>query len=503
MHTGMNVETLCWLEKPSSATLRRAGRISLELLTNSDRWIHRRVERIRLTDHKTAHHQISVDFSLPVGLPPVGRIGGDDNKKSLEIFLAPMFLVEKRGRSLRTLDEKRPIQLAPYSNIDVSDHSGNRLAFNTWKHGADIAAQVLIIRARQLVTNFDNDHRLVSMVGKVALADDRENMSALHYLLRADACHGDKRHDLREDPTFCELAYALATHTLVPCWFFGRPEPRSIVKLSYDQERVKSPLSLEETGRQFLGLKSELCHVKLNEIGASASYHVEVEVPKELYLNEIGLIGERYEYGWQGRRPRPRIKRLLNAIRHNKPPPRDEYNYYVRQSDRTDRGHIYIPEPDGRRVGAVWVKLRTRPQGFLTGSLLAALVTAVVLTFVWRKSHSIAESDLSASAIALLLLIPSFLAGYIARPGEHALASRMLRSTRVALIANAALPFAAALHLLTVSKYDPVRDKTLAGTWMWLAISSYVFVVWFAICNYVPRPHGRSRYFIGRRPPGV
>lgn len=484
-----------WFDTLSPSALRRAGLVSLQLLTNSHRWVHRRVERISLADHKTAHHQISVDFSLPYGVPPIGRLDGQD------IYLAPLFLIMKEGLQDLTTPDYRPVPVAPYSNLGLVNHIGHRLPLTTRQQGRDIAAQVLSLRARQLIPGFENDDELISMVGGVALADSRQRAPALDYLLHATAGHGDRRTLLRRDPIFRELAYALAFHSLIPCWFIGMPRPRYIVKLSYDEEVRTTSLSTEEAVRRFLGFKSELCHIQLNEIGASASYHVEVEIPSELQLNEIGLIGERYEYGYMGLpSPLGRLARVWNALRQRKPPPRDQYGYYVRQSDRASRGHIYIPNPDGRRVGAVWVKLRMRQQGFLTGALLAAVVTSTVLTVFWAKADSIGLSQLSNTAIALLLLIPSFLAGYIARPGEHAIASRMLRATRAALIVDAALPFAAGVRLLTVSAHDPDPSATLVGTWSWLALVSYLFVIWFAICNVLPRPHGQSRYFLSPRP---
>jgi uncharacterized membrane protein YhaH (DUF805 family) len=187
---------------------------------------------------------------------------------------------------------------------------------------------------------------------------------------------------------------------------------------------------------------------------------------------------------------------MNGSLWRKKAPPRDSEGFFIRQVQLASAGHIHIPGPEGRRVGAAWVKLRARRRGFLLSALISTIITAAVLFLYASHAKQIASSDSSEAATAVLLFVPTLLAAYVASPGEHAITIRMLRWARLALIANAALPFIAVMRLLTVSQTDQHPDKTLSGTWTPLAWVSLIFVVMFLISNIFPRPHGQSRYVV-------
>ena len=130
----------------------------------------------------------------------------------------------------------------------------------------------------------------------------------------------------KQNDAFRELAYLLAGHSLVICMFTRGLPDRTILKLLYD-DQTSIGYSLGEIGsprlyykkarstfsrwhqqaRRSVGVKSELYLVGLPEIGASASYHVEIDVPKELEMNEVGLIGMRYDASWDAASPPEKI----------------------------------------------------------------------------------------------------------------------------------------------------------------------------------------------------
>jgi hypothetical protein len=71
----------------------------------------------------------------------------------------------------------------------------------------------------------------------------------------------------------------------------------------------------------------------------------------------------------------------------------------------------------------------------------------------------------------LLVAIPGLLAVYLARPGEHVLASRLLVGTRIVVAMAGILSFAAAGSLIVLA---PGRLQAI----VWLAIAGLAWVCW-------------------------
>jgi hypothetical protein len=249
---------------------------------------------------------------------------------------------------------------------------------------------------------------------------------------------------------------------------------------------------------------------------------VEIDTPKELEINATGLVGTRYEmFG-----PDPRT--LNNQQR--------EYDIYLTK-DMAD-ANVYVPEPlPTRRVGVLWVKLRACRPGFLRSALAAAVINSMVLWAVALNADGLVRADRSEAAVALLLLLPAILAAYVARPDEHTFTTKILTGSRIMLVFVAALPFAAALFLMTTpnmeerildtvgtgsgpgvvtttmnraytqaQQIEAQREAATALTtehaisenlrkkWMILAMISFVLAAQFAAVNIWPRPRGTSRY---------
>jgi uncharacterized membrane protein YhaH (DUF805 family) len=462
---------LKWADDLTRTGLKRMGEVTLELLKQPDRWVHRRVERIEFKDHKTARHQISVDLTLPDNLTSVGTF------KCNRIYIAPVAMLLK-DYPRRVYDASgRAIPMAPYFDIDYADQTGGRLPLPTRRQATRIAAVALEECASQAVAG-ELPPQLAARIRRLAVANTAHYAPDLHYIMEPNP--SDKpRKELQEDPDFKQLAYLLASHSIVFCYFTNGLPGRTILKITYDQETNGGPTKWHERFRRGMGWKSEIYYVPLNEVGAAASYHVEIAVPHELLLNEIGLEAKSYDVGWRGM--------PLQVTRQ----PND---YYIRQRGDTCSANIYISEPDSRRIGAAWVKLRVARAGFLIGTLVASIITTTVLTLAALAAPTIAEKEPPDAAVAVLLLIPTLLAAYVARPGEHAITARMLRSVRLLLVADGVLPFLAAFFLMIVSKED---SDQLEEIWWILAVVSVVFVLLFLASNIFPKPHGKPRYYTG------
>jgi uncharacterized membrane protein YhaH (DUF805 family) len=469
-----------WPNDLSEKSLKSLGQVMYALLKRPENWVHRRVERIYFRDHTTVRHQVSVDFSLPRNLQSVGTARGN------QIYAAPLFLFRK-DPPRQLYDRHKAIPMAVFSNIDLVDGKGQRLSLLARSQANLVGARVLIEAANKAAPGKINDD-FAKSIGEVATGDSLRSERALAAFI---ACKDTVHQQLLENDTFRELMYTLAQNSLVICLFMGLVEPHSIIKIAYDDEtytgyssgilssrryyrRARSKFSQwDQRVRRSLGWKSELYVVGLNDTGASASYHLEIDSPKELEITEVGLVGARSDVTWE--------RLFLTQRKHR--------TWHIRQVQRVAQGNIFIPEPPGRRRGYAWVKLRVRKADFLTVALIASLVISTVLGMTALFASKIIEAESSDAAVALLLLLPTLLAAYVARPREHEITMRILRVARLALAASGALSFLAAFSLLAIS-----CRQELEKIWTILALSSLVFVVIFIISNILPQPHGRSSY---------
>jgi hypothetical protein len=490
-----------WADNIDATALRRMAQVTRVLFAQPERWIHRRVDRISFKDHQVAHHKVSVDFTLPAGVPPIGKIDGED------IYIAPLFLLAKDAphppregrRSRRRLpgfgrgrpDHVKPtIPTAPYSNLDFTDQNGRRIPLITRRQSGLLAKAVLLDDAERIL-------------GKPVAKELGEKISALpsrswpdlaevlSWILEEPAywwC--DPRIKLREDETFPELAYTIASHSIVACLLVDGPPRRSLYKLSYDEQLDESFSPRKGHWRQSLGWKPEQYSVPLNEVGGSASYHVEIEVPKELLIDSVNLFGKRYR--WFGGNLLDRANR----------------DYAIQQAGSASEGKIYIPQPlPGRRFGVAWVNFRMRRSGFLISAFMTSFVIMVMLIVAAFAVPVVAQENQSESAAAALLLVPALVAVYIARPGEHPITTKMLRRARFALVIDAIIPvFAVFLLIATLhTEADPKRVAsdfeigpfTLgkpSSVWIVLAAFSAVFTILFAMIYFAPRSRGETIY---------
>jgi hypothetical protein len=503
-----------WPSTIDTLALGRMAKIVLALFTQPELWIHRRIERIYFKDHQCIHHQVSVDFTLPAGMPPVSTFNGRN------VYIAPLFLLVKdpseplregkRPRrqffvfGRRRADTKRqPLPTAPYSNLDFVNQEGHRLPIVTRRQSSQVAAKVLIEAAEQAIGK-DLSGELEEKISAIPhrswaeLTGELENI--LKWLLEDRVCQWDQRAKLREDKIFPELVYILASHSIISSLLMEGAPRRCIHKLSYD-EPVHDGVSKPRGGfLRSLGWASEQYYVPLNEIGAGASYHIEIEVPKELEINTASLVGKRYKWYDQRRSE-------------------DCQDYSIQQIGSANEGKIYIPEPlSGRRVGLAWVKLRARRTGFLASALATSCITTGLLALAAYGAPFVLLDRQSEAAAAALLLVPALIAALIARPGEHAITAKMLRWARIALVANALLP-ALAVFFLIVEHHEHGSTRSLANWllhefnsifggaatvasdgmelriyWVTLAVISLFLTLLFVVSYLLPIPIGKTVY---------
>lgn len=485
------------------------AQVTRALLEQSERWIHRRVERISFKDDQVAHHRISADFTLPAGVRAVDRIDGKD------VYIAPLFLMVKgyrtppcEGRRPRRrfilFGERRsdpgmqPIPFAPYADIGFTDQDGRRIPLMTRRQSSLLAKTVLLEAAEQAL----GAPATGKLRDRISAIPDRSWLdlgSILAWLLTDEpAGNDDPRAALRADDAFSELAYTLASHSIIACLLTDPPRRRLLYKLSYD-ERLNPGFSARKGRlRRSLGWEPQEYTVPLNQIGAAASYHVEIEAPRELSISTASLFGKRYR--WFG-----------DLLNHG------DRDYAIQQVEQdSSQSKIYIPEPLPEcRVGMASVKLWVQRRGFLASALIMSCVVMGMLIIAAFAAPIVAQdnqSDSGSGAAALLLLPALFVAVSIAWPGEHAITAKMLPLARAALVADAILPIFAVFLLISTRRYEASAQRASGDfsvwhlqldspspVWIALAALSVPFVVLFAISNFAPRRHGETVYRVGSR----
>jgi hypothetical protein len=502
-----------WLDELSLPSLFKVAKTTLDLLTDPRLWIHRRVERIEFHDEHSARHPISVDFSLPRNTPSVAQLHG------VPVYLAPLFIVAKDHPNPRR-EVRAGSALAAYSNLDFVDETGRSLPLSTRRQCSAIAGAVLSVRAQHLARQAGRTlgDPLRTRIALIATQDSLHDTSNLHYVMQDTAGHHDMRANLRSDSLFSDLAYAFASHWLVVHPFVcPHPPDRTIIKLAYTEFTHREQGPRETELRKSLGWKSTIMWTQLPEIGAAGSYHLEITAPPDLEMTELGLIGERYKLGWRGlpqraeRKPGWRkaarearkLQRTEARLNRRRRPPQDPESCYVLQLGPTKEGQIYLPDNPERRIGATWVKLRVRRQGFLNGALLASAVISLTLfvfaIFVKGILDATATGG-SSGPVTALVLLPTLLAAYVARPGEHELTGRILRALRLLLVADGGLTFLAALRLLTIKSPNRHLLFVLHVELYSMAGLSVVLAAVFLASNVWPRAHGREYFWPANGP---
>ena len=474
-----------WLPDLPDESLGQAGALTLALLVDAEKWIHRRVERVELSDDRMARHRVSVDFSLPLDLMEVAKFAGKP------VYLAPLFLLPKDDHTRAQVGEQST--RAVYSALDYCDGTtSTSLPLVNRRQATKIAAAALLVRARKTASSTLEDE-LEDYITGIAVRDSVFGTVSLDFVLTEPCDEHDPRTSLRTDPVFTELAYAFASHWLVvqPLVCDHHPPERSIVKLAYNKRSQSTHEAFGVETRKGLGWKSTIFQTRLTQIGGAASYHLEIKAPPDLEMTEVGLFGQLYQVGWRGLSDRG------GEMRHPSPE-----NYYVRQPEVTTEAHIYLPDAPGRRIGAAWVKLRARRSGgFLTGALLATFVISLTLFLYASFVDDIIRATKpggSSAAVTALLILPTLLAAYIAKPGEHAITGKILRLLRLVLVLDGGLPFVAAILIVKTSPNATNHDIYVLEVWLYvLAGISVAFIIVFFISNLLPQPHGTWEYSLG------
>ena len=194
----------------------------------------------------------------------------------------------------------------------------------------------------------------------------------------------------------------------------------------------------------------------------SDSYHLEIAAPPDLEIDAAQLRFERAVVG------------------------KDVMPENVTDGGRLQRAHLYVSHVGSEFRAKAFIYFRRQRDAFLWSAFLTALlVVALLAVGLTRLDDLIGDqhANQSQTAAALLLITPTLLAAYLARPGEHRLASKILIGVRC-LVVGTAFCAVVAVGVLAAS-YS--RCTSLTIWWADLGLATSIAIALLASLV-LPRP---------------
>ena len=380
----------------------------LECLWTMATWVHRRVETVSFRDDRWATRRVSVDLTVPsADDSPFGSSGPT---------LVPLTFLRQR-QVLR--------------NFDSRDSGGNALPVLTRAENASVHRDMLLAAAFSALGRLDED--VVEAVAARARRGVVEPSTLRPGVASAYEVLGAK-------DQFTVVNNLLRDQFVLLAWMRARPGDREVAKFCYDEE-----LSFVE-GRDrdialLMGWRTDSLDFPTPAAAFAQSFHFAVNPPPEVRIDTIGLV------------------------------------------ETKGPTEIDLPEPDvwgqrehlvasGLTVGVmtnVRVAFAARRDGWLQTAVVSAWITfLLLLAGAWGFLRDPPSRDASDAAAAVVIGLAAFLPALLARPGEHALAARLLSGVRLMLAVSAALAIAAGARLAFF-------DSAGVGMW-WLGFAGATLV---------------------------
>jgi len=430
------------LSSDESAAL---GLQAMLLLDNAHLWIHRRVESVEFIDETTFRRQVSVDFTVP----PAGWIARLPRSTTVLLPLA----------SLRKERLKR---------FDLVDEKHRSLPLLTSAQGDELFGRALRALAEQAIRKRGirgvDPHfleELAALPGKTA----EEGVGWLNAMLRGCGPGPGARRRVLHEPGIYEWAAKFANEYVLVCPLNAQSGERRVLKYGTDQTRH------EPRAFSLAGLRRRLSplqwfswvnrRVDFRRVTLAAeSFHFEVAAPPDLEITDARFVGVAL------------ANRTARAV----------------DAGALSRAHIHISGLTFRDRARVDVKLRAQRTGLLrTAPLIGALTAALLWLGLSRVGPITSSSRHPAGSLegaaALLLVVPTLLSVYVARPGEHALATSMLLGVRLVLVAVGGCSLAAAGLLVGGYQGHQLHEFWRIAAWVATSLSLVLWLSWF-----LPRP---------------
>jgi hypothetical protein len=467
---------------------------SAPALRDTERWLHRRVERIRFTERTMFRRDASVDFTVPADLPEFRSFEDGTSEYYVPIALLrkwpPRMKFDLRGAdgeplSLLTSAKNREVDAIalhalapPGSLLDVVGKDLKRIALDS-----EAKALEAFDRAAGVVARYLDEHQL-------GVAE----LSAWNATLR--------------------VAGALVANSILWVRVRGRPGDRHVVKFSFEYPAARN-LLLHLRVLTALSWVPIRYQVEIPTLGERGSQHLEVELPADLELQRVqfrieplpptrpaapsGGLVEQFRRRVQriGTMLDTGIDELRRAVRGTalwwKPPrsTEDGAPAIPAQPERGkpyawnsgERAYFYIAGSSGE-YGLVTLHIAVAKQALINGALWLAIGTATLLTVFTAARREVIEHI--EPAVTALLLVPAILGYMMVRPGEHPMLRQLLAGVRVLLTVAGGLPVAAAV-VLVAQGLKPSATSVLHW-WLPFTLAAWAVVALLTLSWLLPAP---------------
>jgi hypothetical protein len=411
--------------------LRYIGEHSAECMRQGEDWVHRRVESITWVDERVWRRHVSIDFTIPEGLPASRRRGDRD------LYYVPVASLQK---------------WPPLLNLDL--HSAEGQAHLLTSNGnAVIDAAMLYGLARHAMGVVPARAQRATVESLARETNPALAAQAYDKLMAAVPSAADPGRRRR----LASVAGTMINASFL--WFpvLANVGERHVVKFSYDEIHEEQS-SLRRGIALGLAWSPRREWIEIEHMGDSRSNHIELQAPDGLVFDSDS--------------------RLLYVTEATESPP-EGGSMALNTQTIGQRLHAYMrtAKPGS---GFLYVGLKPPRSGFITSAWGATAAITFLMFLFWRWGLELAKD--TQSAVAILILVPVLL-GYIAvRPVVHPVAIAHVAHVRNLLLLSGGLSIFAALAIVHDGKLQKPEDaRGLCGQLLLAeaAILALLTVSWY------------------------
>ena len=426
-------------------THEQLGLIAVHLALTFPVWVRRRKTSYKFVDDTTIRQRQSVDFHLL----PRDKFPAKAQPRAGQTIYVPLWIGDK----------------SPLVKFSVVDECGTALSLLNADESTRIAVDGVSAIVRGLNAGrgdegVDPDAQREALKEIFTAPRDRAEQLAKEALAIGSSLDGA----LRVHNIYRSLVLELATGLLMLVPITYTPGADRVLKMEHDSPQAwDSVRSKYVVSRVALRVLASLSLVDKHQgfhdlpIGWAQSTHLEFEPPEDVNLGVARLDCEQ----WDARRSEPLYVARRQVV-SGQPAvdldvrPRVEMDPH--EPDDAKRNEM-LKNLLAARQDKAEVLLRLGPSisNVVTPSVIASVATVAVL---WLALARLGDLDGETSA-ALLLLFPATAAAFLARPGEHAFATRLLKGVRwsAALVAVCAVVTVGVISGGLIRPEPPPRDR--------------------------------------------
>lgn len=397
-------------------------------LRNDPRWLRRRVDSVAFVDADSVVRRTTfdIDTSWIAQSEPDGLVRGP-------YVAVPLTTMRK--------------QLLV--DCDLRDAYGGALHIATSVHDSYLSLCEVVARATAENIAVARRPRVVAELLRIVREFPRSEPGDIRNVA-PEWVPTDPAWDYRDDAVWNDLFTSWRMRLVIRRFTFGftlytylpAVENISIVKLASRSESEFSASQPVAAAIRRLGLGPTTLQISMPGTADSQRNHLHFSVPDGLECTRV------------------RVTRGVSSLKaaHQSPiTPAPQYQ----SSLTTDRAHVYVSVDGSNHRHFAEVTVHVAPHGLLRSMVFASAFSALVLLGgILFHDDLVRVGNNVDAAVAILLVAPSLVSAYLARPGEHVLLGRLLRPIRYWLALSSLSVFvAAASAILYLGPQPDLQDE--------------------------------------------